>query len=428
LSGGAGVAIVEILNRLVLLALSVVLGRGLGADGLGTYAFAMAVMTLLSLLAMAGMPPLLVREVSAYNVREDWSLMKGFIKRARLVSLIVSTSIAGIGITVVWFFGSPPESVQSQVFFLAFVLLIIEALRKLNSSTLRGLQYIVTGKMLETLVRPLLALIVLFTIFLLFPGLLTPQVAMATQLGAGFLGLLASYILLIRAVPRPLDTVIPEYQTRSWVIGALPFVLLGGVGFLNKQTDILMLGVLTTPEEVGVYRIAVSMSGLTLFGTSIVASVIGPHIARLYERRDKERLQRLATWAARLTLIVSLPVACLLVFFGGAIAGWIYGQEFAEGQMALAILAGADILHSFAGLPQNFLNMMKHESDNLSIFIGFAILNLFLNLILIPQFGIEGAAMATSIAISGRALWLSRRLSLLTGIRSSILGFYGAKA
>jgi O-antigen/teichoic acid export membrane protein len=423
LRDGSGVTIVVILNRILMLSLSVILARALGAEGLGVYAYAMAIVTLLSLLSMAGMPPMLVREIAAYNARKDWPFLKGLIGRSRVWVFIVSVAITSIATAGIWIFGDRFHSVQSQVLLLGFALAVIESLSKLNTAVLRGLRYIVSGVMLKSLARPLLATTVLLIFFLMYPELLTPKIVMAVQLVAGALGLFVSFVILKRAKPSPLSSVIAKFQTRTWIVSAFPFVMLGGVGFINKQTDILMLGVLATPEELGIYRIAVALSGMTLIGHQIVNTVIGPHIAHLSEKRDINILQKLAKRAAVLTLFTSVPIAGTLVIFGETLTELIYGKEFAPGYMALAILAGAEMLRSLFGAPGIFLNMMRHERYNLYATISFAVLNVVLNLALIPQFGILGAALATGIAIVGRGMLLRWRLARLTGLSSSIIDF-----
>ena len=80
------------------------------------------------------------------------------------------------------------------------------------------------------------------------------------------------------------------------------------------------------------------------------------------------------------------------------------------------------MLRSMFGAPVIFLNMMRHERESLYITMSFIIFNVVLNLILIPKFGVVGAALATGIVIVGKEIALCYRLAKITGIRSSIIG------
>jgi O-antigen/teichoic acid export membrane protein len=191
---------------------------------------------------------------------------------------------------------------------------------------------------------------------------------------------------------------------------------------INNQTDIVMLGFFTTAEEVGVYRIAAHGAQLVAFTLGAINMVISPHIARLYKAGNREQLQHMLTWSARLILASALPVALAFTLFGDLILGFMFGAEFTGGYWTLVILCGGQLVNAAMGSVAFILNMTGHERDS-ALGIGVAAgVNVLLNLALIPPFGIEGAAAATATSLTIWNIILARRVFQRTGLVSTAIG------
>jgi len=147
---------------------------------------------------------------------------------------------------------------------------------------------------------------------------------------------------------------------------------------------------------------------LIVFILMSVNAALAPTVSILYTSKEMECLQRVVTKSARMTLILSLPVAVGLILF----SKWallIFGHEFTRGNIALAILSLGQLINAAAGSVGMLLVMTGHERDT-AVGIGIStVLNVTLNAFLIPWRGIEGAAIATS---SSMILW-----NLLLGIK-----------
>jgi len=117
-------------------------------------------------------------------------------------------------------------------------------------------------------------------------------------------------------------------------------------------------------------------------------------------------------------LLSSLPIGGVLLLFGGQALQVVFGQPYRSAYPALAILCGGQLFHAATGAPGLFLNMTGHEGDTAIAVAVTAVLNVLLNLLLIPQFGIAGAATATAVSLSGLKILLYRRMVSRTGIDS----------
>ena len=133
-------------------------------------------------------------------------------------------------------------------------------------------------------------------------------------------------------------------------------------------------------------------------------------------------IYRVITIAARATLALALPVAFTLVLFAKPLMGMVFGSEFERGSIALIILCTAQVINAGAGSVNEILNMTGNEMDTaLGMTIG-AVTNVLLNVMLIPKWGIEGAALATGISLIVWNLILIIRVQKRLGIDSTALG------
>jgi O-antigen/teichoic acid export membrane protein len=207
----------------------------------------------------------------------------------------------------------------------------------------------------------------------------------------------------------------------------LPLSLLSGMQIINTQADVVMLGLFTTSEEVGVYRAATQGAMLVVFFLSAINLVIAPYISQLSTAGKKEQLQRLATTSARATLLAAAPVAAAFVLFGEPILSIVFGEEFAPGHVPLAILCVGQLVNAAAGSVGMLLNMSGHERDTARGVAVATVTNVILNLILVPRLGMTGAAIATAVTLVIWNALLCRQVWVRMGIQSTAIRFRIAK-
>lgn len=420
---GAGSALVQVLNRLLALALGVVLARGLGAEGYGIYSYAFALMTLLLVFAELGMPTLLMRVIAASQARRDWPQLRGVLVRALQIVFLNAVTLTGIAALVLWFLSDGMSVNQSKTLIWVVALLPLAAVTKAMMAVLQGLQHVVKAQTVEMLVRPVFVLLGVGGVFTFFPDMRLPQYAVLVQLGGAITVLCVAAMLLYQYLPQPVYAAAAKYQTRHWLARAIPLTLIGGAGIINNQTDILMLGFFRAPEEVGIYRVAVQGAVLVTFGLQAANAVIAPQFARLYAQGDHARLQRLVTVSARIILLAALPVALTFILAGGVIASWVFGSEFTQSHTPMAILAAGQLVNATMGSVGFLLNMTGHEKDVARTLLITAGLNILLNLFLIPLFGMAGAASATAASLVLWNIMLYKAVKKRIGINSTTLSF-----
>ena len=210
-------------------------------------------------------------------------------------------------------------------------------------------------------------------------------------------------------------------MTKSWVMSLLPLTLFAGLITLDSQVSILFLGFLGPNEEVGLLRVAVTGASLVSFGLNVVNMVLAPQIVRLYNAGEIEKLQRMIRLSTRMVAVISFPVALILMMWGEGIIGLVFGEEYIEAALALTILCFGQLVNTSAGSVALVLNMSGHDKQALYGIIVALVLNMVFSLLLIPHFGLVGAAISFSISLSAWNIVLMYMAKKYTGIKTSLV-------
>lgn len=420
LRGGAGGLGVQILHRAITLALGILFARMLGAEGYGIYAFAVAVMSVLMVAAEAGVPTLLLREVAASIEMRRWDLLRGVIRWGGQLVLTASLAVSISGLVLIWLIRDTLEI--NEVITLAVVLMTLPWVSQVKSlgHLLRGLQHIVAGQALELLMRPAIALLLVAIVFSIQPEWRSPQVAMMAQLIAAMLVLAAGTWMLQRRLPPAARFVKPTYRHREWLGGSMRLALMGGAAIVNAHADVLVLGWFREADEVGVYRVASQGSVLVAFGLQAVNAAIAPQFARLHAAGEHRELQRVVSLGAVASFAMALPVAMVFIIYGETILGWVFGPPFAAGHLPLTILTAAQLLNTLMGCAGFLLLMTGAERETARAVWWTTLLNILLNLALIPAFGAVGAAIATAVSLLACSILLAYLVASRLRINSTI--------
>lgn len=398
----SGIALLEAASMGLGFLISVLLSRMLGASGYGAYAYGMAWVGFLLIPAVMGTNWSLVRGVAMYQASRDWGLLHGLVRWANRSVLTVSAIIAAVAGLVGYL--ALPSSLRTT-FCLAMPLVPLTALVTTRQATLTGLSRVVTGQFPELLLRPVLFMLVLIP-FALGKGVsLSPQLAMAFNVGAVSVAFAAGVVLLARAFPSEARAAEPGYESRAWRRTALPMMLLGGMWLVNPLVSTIMLGSLRGAHDVGVYTVVSRAAEVMTIGLVAVTTTLAPKVAQHFARGDMAGLQRAVSNATKLAVAWSASVALVLIVFNQPLLS-IFGSQFAGAGLALAIVVCGQFVNSAAGPAGILLIMTKHELAA-AVGVGAGLLvNIALNALLVPSLGVNGAAIgaAASLVVWNAAL------------------------
>lgn len=421
--GAMGSFIIRLSHTFLTLILSILLARILEPGQFGLYSFSLSLITLFAIPAQLGLPQLVVRQISVYQAQDKWSLALGIIKRSQQAVLFISCVVILILLAFVYFFSDKISSLDPAVFLIALALLPLTAYTGIRSGILRGFRHVVIAQIPENIIRHGLFVVVLLASVLIpdnhdINAPMAMFINVVTTLVAFFVGI----YFLVRYTPNKVKQNQAEYDTKTWVISVVPFLVVGGMQVINKHTDIIMLGVLADSKSVGIYQVATRGAELVTFALIAVNMAVAPVFARKYAQNDLEGLQKVFSLSCRAMLLYAIPVSLIFIFVGSFILKVVFGAEYQSGSYALAILSVGHTINVGIGSVALLLNMTGHERDTAKGVIIAAITNVILNAIFIPIYGIEGAAIATGISIITSnvllGIWVYKRLK----IKPSIIG------
>lgn len=191
------------------------------------------------------------------------------------------------------------------------------------------------------------------------------------------------------------------------------------------NSDITMLGLINGDTSVGLYSIPVKVYSIIKNLLNAVIAVSLPRLAFYVSTKKQDQYNNLSTKIIQLAIILSLPAITLISLLSTNIIHIIAGKEYIAGAPSLTILAFALIFAIIANFFGNaVLVSWKREKGFLIATVAGATINIILNLILLPLFSQNGAAITTLIAEAAVALiciTLSRDLRQIHGLTHTIL-------
>ena len=385
-------------NVVLSYAFKVYVSRVLGASAMGFYALGQSLIQILSTIASLGLPRTLARWVAVYQGTGREGNIRPLIVRAVAV-VFCGTSLLGASL----FLGR--EILARQVFhepgleeYLPWfaLLLPLAALSALLGEYLRGHQEVARRTLIGQFIQLPLWVAATFGLFQLGWRL-------EGYVGAEILASLGAWVLLGRvalqrtppaAAGTPLLQPL-EPEVRSYA-GTMMWLNL--VAYLSHRFDVVLLGILLSSDQVGIYSIALAASSFVPTLLAAVNSIFGPVISELHTRGQHDLLSRLFQTTTKWVFGFTFPLVAVLQGFAPALMG-VFGTEFRAGGPVLALLALAHLFNVGTGSVGILLVMSGHQKLELRSSVLITGLTLVLHLLLIPIWGILGAAGALAASL-----------------------------
>lgn len=411
----------NVVNVATTLATTVLLARIMGVSEFGTFSFVVATVTLLGIPSILGVDRLLTRDIAIHTSRAAFGLARGLLRRAQQMVLAISLALGLTAAAVAWIAAGGEVSGSLVAFWLGAAALPFLALGRIVQGGLMGLHRILLGQSAEYVLRPTVLLVLVLGSAIAGATVGAPMAALFQGLSLA-VACIVSVALLRTRTPTEIRRATPVYETRNWMLTAASFGVLSGATVLNSQIGVVVLGAINGSESAGLYTVAQRGALLVAFPLSAVTTAIGPTAARLWASGERARLQRLVTLSARSVLLTALPLVFGYVVFGRALLMVLFGPDYADADVALAILALGQLVNVATGTVATLLVMTGYQRKAaLGISLG-ALLNVAGTMTLVPALDTAGAAIAAAggIALSNILLVIVAYRHL--GIHSTALG------
>ncbi|WP_417687643.1 lipopolysaccharide biosynthesis protein [Roseibium sp.] len=394
----------------------ILLARWMGASDYGVFSVAWTWIIVLGIFACIGFSSSPNRFIPQYLKSGDLERLRGFLVFSRAGSLFAGLGLAAVGMVLVWVLGDHVSPDYVQPLTVILLALPLFALGGVQDGIARSYDW-TSLAMLPTYIWRPLVIPALVLGLLLVNGSVSAFDAAVAAVAATWIVALYQLLALNRrlrsAVPRGKRTM----DVPTWLLISLPMLLVEGFLQLIVSADVIMVSFWHSPDEVAVYFAASKTLALVHFVYFAVRAASAHRFASFIHSDDHDGLANYVHRASRWTFWLSLGTGLALLVVAPLLLS-LFGEGFSSGYPILAVLLVGALMRAAVGPADALLSMSGHQKICAGIYGATFAMNVGLNLMLIPAFGLLGAAIATSISIAFEASSLAfaawRRLEVKT--------------
>lgn len=374
----------QVFQMMVSLIIGIVSARYLGPTNYGLINYTASFVNFVIPVVTLGMDGVVIKKMIE-SPTEEGEYLGGCI-----MCRIISALFCGLSVILIVWILNPNDFVMLSLISIQSVQLIFRAVNILDSWFQRYLKskYVSIAKMLACV------FVAVYRIYLLAMGMDLRWFAFSNSLST-----LVIMIVLIMAyrknstnrlrikIKRGCDVLKDSYH----------FIISGVMSAAYGQMDKIMLGQMISSEAVGLYTTASALCTMWLFVPTAIINSFRPSILELKNKgNEKQYISRLCQLYA-IIIYLCIGVSVVIFIFGKFAINSLYGDSFSGATRALKILIWAETF-SMIGTARGIWILAEKKNKYVKYYLGMGTtVNLVLNSILIPVWGIEGAAIATLI-------------------------------
>lgn len=402
----------------ILYATQVLLARLLGSYEYGIYVFVWTWVLILGGLGTAGLGTNIMRLSPAYRAAGDYAHFRGVVRGSRALSLGVGTLLMLIGLAGLAIFSDLLDSHYVLPLYLGLFCIPLIALTDLNDGLGRGQAFINAALIPPYILRPILLIGVMLAAF--EAGFVRDA---TTAVGAAIVATWLAVVIQTLWINRNIRATIPAgsrtYDIGGWLKSSLPILIIIAGELALQNADVLVISQAMTPTDVAIYFAAGKTMALILFVHYAVGSAVANKFSELHATGNKAALEVYVRDAAHWTFWPSLASALLLIALGKPLLS-LFGEAFVGGYAVMCILVVGFLCRAAAGPSDYLLNMLGEQVICAKILLLAAVASIVLNIVLVPIYGLVGAAIATSTALALAAGLQALAIRHRTGINVAI--------
>ena len=367
--------------------------RTLGAELLGVYALGMTVVGLLGVLATLGLPGAAARFVAVYTGTGQVDQLRGFLLRCLLLILGLSAflgilAVLGANWISIRLYHTPGLVRYMPVFGF---LLVVSVFSTFYGQVLAGFKDVTKRTVITNFVGT--PLMIALTVAFLMRG-----AGLWGYLGAQAVAATVTVVLLSRAAwqlmpptARSIFRGMPSLESEVIHFSAAVFGV-SVLEFLLSQTDKILLGMFLDASQVGIYATVVALVAFVPIILSTVNQIFAPVIADLHARGERALIGRLYQTLTKWILGLTIPLALVMMLFAPSFMR-LFGRDFVVGAPVLVIGTLGQLVNCGVGSVGFLLLMSGNQRRLIKVQVAMAGVTILLNFLLIPWFGIMGAAL-----------------------------------
>jgi len=375
------------------------LGQYYGSEGVGLYAFSFTLLSIIGMVASMGTNTYLLRQAGKYGT-SDVGIIFEYFKKILYLTLPISILLGLILIVLSRFFAITIFKDVSLVYsFIAVgIVLPFYMYLQLSSAFFRGLKKVFLSEFFQMFGMHLVNFLLLVSL-IIFATLRESFDVLALFVTTFLVISSIALTLVIRARKKvvassKIDMTYRELVEDSWpmMVSALSMLLLGSI-------DNLMLGLYVPISQVGEYAIAIKIATVSSIVLAAMNTMMAPKISELFHNNSGDELKILIRFSSKVLMSFSVFTLAIIIFFSSELLS-LFGPEFESETvvMVLLIVSLAQFFNSISGSVGNMMNMTGNQKPFRTILLIALGLKIILNLVLIPLYGLIGAAVASLLS------------------------------
>ncbi len=385
------------------------LARWVGVEYLGIYVLANSIMRIGEVMAKMGLETGVMRFVSRLEPDKDRLQIQNIIRSALKMTVVFS-----LGITLLILFGSGwivtnvlKEPPLLKTVLIVFALTIpFNALTMVSAFATQGFKRLKYKVFTTQFVNPT----ILFGGMVISFWFISKQFALMLPTAiTGVIGCILMFKLLQNISSVNIKSVWSASIDKRLLAFSVPLMFVTILQIFMHWMDVLMLGYFTDASTVGLYHPAARTAGLLQALLVSFISIYAPIMSQLHNKGDTKEMSRLYKLVSRWLITFAIPVALVFIIYPSKVM-LLFGPDYMASAPVLVLLTIATFIQAALGTAGPILSMSGFTRLVLWNSLGAFVLNIILNIVLIPKFGIIGAAWATLFSLV--ALGIARVLEV----------------
>jgi len=398
----------------------VLFARWMGTFEFGVYVYVWTWVLLLGQAIDLGLGTAAQRFIPEYRERGFNALLRGFVSGSRWLAVGIALGIALLGAGFVRLMQPWLGDYMAIPLYLACVTMPAYALANVQEGIARSYDWVGLALMPAYITRQVLLTVLMAAAYV--AGL--PMDAVTAMIVAGISIWAPAFwqmLLVNRRLAKRIEPGPKAYDFRVWLTTALPILMVEGFYSLLAYTDVLVLQHFRSPTEVAIYYAAAKTLALVSFIYYSVSATTAHRFSSFHVVGDRQGLAGLVAQSIKWTFWPSLAATALLLLLGRPILN-LFGPQFSVGYHLMFILALGLLARAAIGPIERLLNMLGEQRICAMVYAGAFAVNIGLCFILIPWWGMEGAAISTASALIFESILLYVVTKRRLGFHVFVLG------
>jgi O-antigen/teichoic acid export membrane protein len=409
----AGTAfLIRIVSAVLAYGTQVALARWMGSHEFGIFVYVWTWVMLIGGLADLGLASAAQRFIPEYSESGALAKLRGYLSGSRWMAFGIATATALLCALAIHLARSFLDDYTIVPLLLACVCLPVYGVMHVQDGIARSFNWVNLALVPAYIVRQLVVVALMAAAWL--AGAPTDAVSAVIIAAISiWLTALGQMLMLNRKLATRVEHGAKEYDIKNWIALSVPMFAVDSLYSMLMYVDVLVLKQFRSPDEIAIYYAALKTLSLVAFVYFAVSAASAHRFAEYHVAGDRARLEAFLRDVVKWTFWPSLGATLLLLACGWPML-WLFGKNFVSGYHLMFIFAIGMLARASIGPAERFLVMLG-EQRVCALIAGLAFaVNLGLCLLLVPRFGIEGAAwsITTAFILESLLLFLVARQKL----------------